>query len=164
MDATSRDILASQFGAAIDMLENAIRACPDELWRDRTRQPEFWHLAYHTLFFLDLYMSDTTKGFAPPLPFSLSELDASGLLPDRVYDRDELLRYLAHGRHKARDRIAGLTGETVHARCDYGWFASTRLESLLYNLRHVQHHAAQLNLLLRQQANSAPGWVARSLL
>lgn len=43
MDATSRDILWGQFGAAIDMLENAMRACPDELWGDRERQPEFWY-------------------------------------------------------------------------------------------------------------------------
>ena len=38
----------------------------------------------------------------------------------------------------------------------------TRVESLLYNMRHVQHHAAQLNLLLRQSTNSAPDWVARA--
>ena len=70
MDATSRDVLRRQFGAAIAMLENAIRACPDQLWSDRERQPEFWYLAYHTLFFLDLYLSDATKEFAPPPPFT----------------------------------------------------------------------------------------------
>jgi uncharacterized damage-inducible protein DinB len=35
-------------------------------------------------------------------------------------------------------------------------------ELLLYNMRHVQHHAAQLNLILRQKTESAPGWVARA--
>ena len=30
----------------------------------------------------------------------------------------------------------------------------------LYNMRHVQHHAAQLNLLLRQAADDAPLRVA----
>ena len=34
-------------------------------------------------------------------------------------------------------------------------------ELLLYNMRHVQHHAAQLNLLLRQTTNSAPRWVSK---
>lgn len=34
-------------------------------------------------------------------------------------------------------------------------------ELLLYNLRHVQHGAAQLNLILRQETDSAPRWVAR---
>jgi uncharacterized damage-inducible protein DinB len=34
-------------------------------------------------------------------------------------------------------------------------------ELLLYNMRHVQHHAAQLNMLLRQTTNSAPRWVSK---
>jgi len=36
------------------------------------------------------------------------------------------------------------------------------VELLLYNMRHVQHHAAQLNLMLRQAVDSAPGWVAKT--
>ena len=162
MDATSRSILWDQFGASIDMLENAIRSCPDRLWGDRTRQPEFWYLAYHTLFFLDFYLADAAEGFAPPAPFTLSELDFAGVLPDRVYSKDELLAFLQHGRSKARDRIGTLTPESSVQRCNYGWFEPTRLESLLYNMRHVQHHAAQLNLLLRQANHPVPRWVARA--
>ncbi|MEO5742324.1 MAG: hypothetical protein ABIS29_17185 [Vicinamibacterales bacterium] len=41
MDETSRAVLWGQFGAGIDMLENAIRSCPEELCGDRTRQPAF---------------------------------------------------------------------------------------------------------------------------
>jgi hypothetical protein len=32
MDDFWKTVLWQQFGAAIDMLENAVRACPDELW------------------------------------------------------------------------------------------------------------------------------------
>ena len=162
MDATSREVLWGQFGAAIDMLENAIRACPDALWSDRARTPEFWYLAYHTLFFLDLYLHDAVDGFAPPAPFTLDELDPSGVMPDRVYAKRELLSYLEHGRHLARTRIAALSAETAVQRCRYGWKDVTHLESLLSNMRHVQHHTAQLNLLLRQSTDSAPEWVTTS--
>ena len=95
MDATSRAILWQQFGAAIDMLENAIHACPDALWGDRARQPQFWYVAYHTLFFLDLYLSDSLEGFAPPAPFTLSEIDPAGVLPDRVYSKVGIARISA---------------------------------------------------------------------
>ena len=162
MDATARGIRWGQFGAAIDMLENAIHACPDELWGDRTQQPEFWYLAYHTVFFLDLYLSDATDAFAPPAPFTLAELDPAGVLPDRVYGKEELLTYLKHGRNKARARVADLTAQNATTPCRYGWIELTRTEALLYNMRHVQHHAAQLNLLLRQSVSNAPRWVARS--
>ena len=33
MDMTWNASIWHQFGAAIDMLDNALRACPDELWQ-----------------------------------------------------------------------------------------------------------------------------------
>jgi hypothetical protein len=162
MDATQRAIVWEQFGAAIDMLENAIRACPDDLWGDRERHPKFWHVAFHTGFYLDLYLSDAGAGFTPPAPFTLSELDPSGVLPERVYSKAEVLEYLEHGRRKAQSRIAALTAENLHNRCEFEWINLSVWESLLYNMRHVQHHVAQLNLLLRQAGHSVPRWVARS--
>ncbi|MBP6569035.1 MAG: hypothetical protein KA270_17810, partial [Saprospiraceae bacterium] len=36
------------------------------------------------------------------------------------------------------------------------------LEILLYNMRHVQHHTGQLNLLLRQNVHQSPKWVFRA--
>src|SRR5215210_6984586 len=117
MDATWRDILWQQFGAAIDMLENAVLACPDELWGDRSRRPEFWYVVYHTLFYLDLYLSGSLEGFAPPAPYTLDELDPAGLLPERVYTKDEMQIYLEHGREKCRATIEALTDEKARARC-----------------------------------------------
>lgn len=35
-------------------------------------------------------------------------------------------------------------------------------EMLLYNMRHVQHHSAQLNKFLRQYINNAPAWVMQT--
>jgi hypothetical protein len=164
MDAISRVTLWEQLGGAIDMLENAIHACPDDLWTRQTPEPQYWYLAFHTLFFLDLYLSDATGGFAPPAPFTLSEIDPDGVLPDGGYTKAELLAYLGHGRTKARARVAALTPENAHKSCEYGWITLTVFEALLYNLRHVQHHTAQLNLLLRQAHHDAPRWVSRARL
>jgi hypothetical protein len=151
-----------QFGAAIDMLENAIVACPDLLWSDRSRQPEFWQLAYHTLFWLDLYLSDSLDGFAPPAPFTLDELDEESKPPERPYARDDVRDYLRHGRRKCRAYLDELTDQKMRARSPFAWTEFTVAELLLYNLRHVQHGAAQLNLMLRQTRTSAPAWVART--
>ncbi len=162
MNRELKEIVWGQFGAAIDMLENAIVACPEMVWSDRTRKPEFWYVAYHTLFFLDLYLSDSSDGFAPPSPFTLSEMDPSGLMPPRVYTKEELRAYLAHGRQKCRTAIATLTDESARRHCAYGSIQGTTLEKHIYSGRHVQHHAAQLNLILRQTTDSAPGWVGRA--
>jgi len=167
MDKTWKAVIWHQFGATIQMLENALRACPDELWRERLYdeheiQPEFaefWYVAYHCLFWLDFYLSDSEEEFAPPAPFTLSEFDA-GLLPDRVYTKDELLVYLEYGLNKCRTRIETLTDEMAPQRCRLDWPEMSIAELLLYNMRHVQEHAAQLSLMLGQRVGSAPGWVA----
>lgn len=59
--------------------------------------------------------------------------------------------------------IAALTDEAVRERWRYGpWLEGPAIEVLLDNLRHVQHHTAQLNLILRQETGSAPRWVTRA--
>jgi len=148
-----------QFGAAIDMLENAIQACPEALWGDRSQKPEFWYMVFHTLFFLDLYLSESEVGFMPPAPFTLDEMDERGLMPERVYAKEELRKYLVHGRRKCQETIAAMTEERASGRCGFSWLDLSVQEMLLYNMRHVQHHAAQLNLILRQRTDSAPPWV-----
>jgi hypothetical protein len=157
-----RDATWRQFGAAIDMLDNAIAACPDEVWGDRSPTPEFWYVAYHALFWLDYYLSETPDGFVPPPPFNLDELDPAGLLPDRVYTQAEMRRYLEHGRRKCRATITNLGDADAVKLSGFERLGVTRYELLLYNLRHVQHHAAQLNLILRQRIDSAPRWVTKT--
>ncbi len=162
MDAKWKTILWQQFGAAIEMLENALRACPEKLWGDRSQQPEYWYVVYHTLFFLDLYLSGSVEGFAPPAPYNLDEMNPAGILPERVYTKDELQSYLEHGRRKCRETLENLTDEKCQQRCVFMWGEMSFAELLLDNMRHVQHHAAQLNLILRQQTDSAPRWVAQA--
>jgi len=169
MDATWRTILWQQFGATIDMLENAVRACPDDLWRvrlwDDAELPEsaaFWYVVYHTLFWLDLYLSGAVEGFVPPAPFTLDELDPAGVLPESPYTRDELLAYLDHGRNKCRAAIQALTDERAHQSCRFRWGELPFVELLLYNMRHVQEHTAQLNLILGQKIGWSPRWVVRA--
>ena len=58
-----RTILRSQFGAAVDMLRRAVERCPVEIWDDRSRGAPFWHLAYHALFYLDFYLSESEEAF-----------------------------------------------------------------------------------------------------
>jgi uncharacterized damage-inducible protein DinB len=83
-------------------------------------------------------------------------------MPERPYTKDELRGYLEHGHAKCRATIDVLTDEKAGRRCGIAWLDLSFAEALLYNMRHVQHHAAQLNLILRQVTDSAPSWVART--
>jgi hypothetical protein len=158
-------IIWQQFGAAIDMLDNALRACPDELWCDRlwddptdaAEYTEFWFIVYHTLFWLDLYLTGSREGFAPPDPFM------AGSLPEKPYTKEQLQVYLEHCRRKCRKTFEALTDEKASQRCEFPWAEEVSYAELqLYNMRHVQEHAAQLSLHLGGKVGSAPDWVVRA--
>lgn len=177
MDSLWRDMLWKQFGAAIDMLDNALMACPDALWRQNvwhdpsvpSQRTEFWYVTYHTLFWLDLYLFGSEEGFAPPPRFTLVEQDdAAGPLPNQPYSRDELRAYLMSLRQKCRSIVETMTDERARQPIDFSWIsdeeAVSYFELQLYSMRHVQEHAAQLSLLLGQ--HGIPGdqidWVSRA--
>jgi len=169
MDMTWNAGIWRQFGAAIDMLDNALRACPDELWQERlyyerSVQPEFaefWYVAYHALFWLDYYLSDSAEGYAPPAPFTMSEFEG-GALPERVYTKAELQTYLEYGRNKCRATLETLSDPLLPQQSRPEWPDMSVAEMLFYNMRHVQEHAAQLSLYLGQEVGSAPGWVSKA--
>ena len=153
-----------QFGAAIDMLDDAICACPDNLWaaalwedQDDARYGQFWSVAYHTLFWLDLYLTGSAEGFAPPAPFIHNDA-----LPPKPYTKEEVRHYLLQCRRKCQSVIEGLTDEQANKVCPFRWMEPTFLELQLYSMRHVQEHAAQLNMLLGQKGITGPDWVAKA--
>ena len=156
-----RRALTSQFGAALDMFANAIRACPEPLWDDPgvPVARRFWYLAYHTLFWLDRYLEEREEAHVPPPPYTLGELDPAGVYPERTYTREELLDYLAYGRERCRRALGSLDEERAGRRCGFARLELTVLELHLYSCRHVQHHTAQLQLLLRQGDVVPPRWV-----
>ena len=162
-----------QYGAAIDTLDAALRACPDHLWRsrlwvehnpdERPEYAEFWFLVYHTLKWIDLYLDGTAEGFAPPARFLRYEKEADGF-PKTPYTREDLQAYLAECRQKSRTTIADLTDETAQRPCHVEWIGDdlTFAELLLYTMRHVQEHAAQLSLHLGQNHVTVDDSVARA--
>ena len=92
-----KDSLWKQFGASIDMLENAISLSTETLFRSNKR---LFYITYHTLVFLDYYLTLPPKDFSPELTFTIKEPDEQpeealdDVIPDKYYDKQELLSYL----------------------------------------------------------------------
>lgn len=169
MTIIDNGMLWRQFAAAIDMLAAALADCPDELWEKQLWQDQpdqwvaagfsfFWYLGYHTIFWLDLYLTGAEEGFAPPPSFDLVEMQDGETLP-RVYTRAELLGYLQLCRQRCRETVLAMTTEQARRNCRFPWGELPFAELQLYSLRHVQEHGAQLRLFLGQQRGQAASWV-----
>ena len=154
-----KDAIWSQFGAALMMLENAIDMCPDEHWDASSR---IWYHAYHCVFWTDYYLTLNPSQFTPPEPYTLSEFDPSGVMPDRIYTKKELVAYLNFCESKANQLIFSRSEDQWSQSYKKGNKNFSVIELLIYNLRHIQHHAAQISMLLRQNIDSAPKWVSQA--
>lgn len=159
-------IIWHQFGAALDLLDDVILACPDERWRDviwdDTDGPEygeFWFIVYHTLAWTDRYVSGIGKGFVPPAPF------IAGALPEEPYSKGDLRAYLHQCRRKCQVTLEELDDEKAARPYVFPWDGGDEMpfaELMLYTMRHAQEHAAQLSLFIGQQGEPTPDWVSRA--
>lgn len=168
MQSSWQTLIGRQLTATIQMIRSAIGACPDELWDDRADGTPFWHLAYHALYYIDLYLSDDEKTFHPMdfhnekaqyLPGDYGEYAGIVSTPEKAFRKDQLLRYTDHCLRKCDETFEKLTDERALERCGFWWYQLNVGEFLLNNLRHAQHHAGQLALLLRRRAGIGIDWL-----
>lgn len=180
MDSTINRILASQLEASLCMLHECIVKCPHDHWRSRIAKYPFWHVAYHTLCFVDCYLSKSNEEFQRLLcvraeenaanpetnvnfhPAEMNELSEE--YPSREFNREELLAYARFCRTKIHevlgDTPASETADSLQSPSGFSWLPFTRAELHIYNARHVQHHAGQLAAFLRKVGVDT-AWVKR---
>jgi hypothetical protein len=151
-------VIRSQYHATLDMLEEAIRVCPKALWTDSSHTNAFWRVAYHTVFFTHLYLSESLAGFVP-WSKGRPKVESLGVKSDvgEPYSVGELLEYLAFCRRQVDDKVPALDLETASG---FEWLPMNKLELQFYNIRHTQHHTGQLSERLRTAADVGLRWVA----
>jgi hypothetical protein len=162
---TVKQLLINQFEAALCTLEMCIVRCPDAAWDGRVGKLMFCQVAFHTLFYTDFYLGLNEESFRrQPFHLANSDLfrDYEELL-DRpqvlLYDKPGVKAYLEYCRNKAADAISVETADSLVAPCDFPRRNMTRAELHVYNIRHIQHHAAQLSLRLRLDFGENIPWV-----
>lgn len=157
-----RTILTSQFEASLSMLGRCIRKCPDEHWEGKIGNGTFREVAYHTLYFVDLYLSPCAEAFEPREFHSRAGSRRIGADPSGGLARDETLAYLLVCRRKAVETLAVETLDSLRAASGFARLPFSRGELHLYNIRHVQHHTGQLSAYLRRIADDGKGWWVKS--
>jgi hypothetical protein len=131
--------IQSQYQASLEMLRQAVVKCPDVLWNDPKYKNAFWRVAYHALFYIHLYLSPGEQAFgawARHRP-GYNDMEPGG----EPYSKAELLEYLEICRGQVEQQVAALA---LEAPSGFEWLRFNRLETHLYNLRHLQHHVGEL--------------------
>lgn len=162
---TFKRLIANQYEAALCTLNTCIDRCPQTLWEARVGNLKFCQVVFHTLFFADFYLgpgeeSLREQAFHRENPQFFRDYEE---LQDRaqtlLYDRPSIKNYLRHCRTKASQSIASETAESLRGGSGFKWRTFSRAELHVYNIRHIQHHSAQLSLRLRLDADQDIPWI-----
>ena len=152
--------IQSQFLATLEMLKQAIEACPDGIWADPEPKNKFWHIAFHSVFYAHFYLSPTQDDFVAweKHRHEVVSLETSeGPSAIEPYSQAEMLEYLAFCREQVKEKVAA---SNLEAESGFHWLPFNTLEKHLYNIRHVQLHTGELCERLGQ-AGIDIGWVGK---
>jgi hypothetical protein len=162
-----KDVLRGQFEASLCMLDDCINCCPPQQWDGLIGKYPFWQVVYHTLCFVDLYLSPDARSFelrdgrdgeAIMHPAGWKEFDDE--YPSRRFEQVEMLAYLKVCRAKLLATLAAETAESLQGGSGQPHLPFSRGELHVYSLRHVQHHTGQLSAFLRRvRLSQNPRWV-----
>jgi hypothetical protein len=154
-----KDVIRSQYHAALEMLHMAVTKCPPSLWDAIEDQARFWHVAYHVLFYTHLYLQVTEEAFVPWIKHR-DEIHAMGRVSysalGEPYTREEILAFLAFCHDQIETCVPVLD---LNAASGFHWLPFDKRELQFYNIRHLQQHTGELMERLGTRAGIELRWV-----
>ncbi|MBL1218603.1 MAG: hypothetical protein D8M59_14055 [Planctomycetes bacterium] len=165
--------LISQYHASLAMLKQAIDQCPandmdHDLWyvghMTSGHRVPFWHLAYHTLFYTHLYLMPHLDDFVAwehhqdeAEHFDRMPPDGRDPKPCRPYTKEEILSYWQCVSDLVDSAVGALDLDAE--TCGFFWYdPMPKLDHQINNIRHIQHHTAQLADRLWGAVNQQVDW------
>ena len=154
-------VLKSQYRASLAMLLEAIDSCPAGLWISDQHVNQFWHVAYHTLFYTHLYLQPSEADFVPwerhRPGYNRFENASDGTNPLTPYSVEDVRAYCLRCQDMVEAAVDRLDLSAPYS--GFSWYRMPKLEHQLVNLRHTQHHTGQLADRLRHTADRGLQWV-----
>jgi hypothetical protein len=155
--ATIKSALTSQLRASLMMLQEGINTCSEDLWVSNQYTNRTWQMVYHALFFTDLYLYqhlDSRKNFYLHKKDYHNLGESEGKQP---YSKMEMMEYLTYINDRLESAMEGL--DLLREDCGFYWYNVNKMEHQMVNLKHLQHHVAQLLDRIRLHQNQGVGWI-----
>ena len=143
------DAIVGQYRAALAMLRTAIETCPDDLWDAAVGRHAFWLIAYHAMFYTDLYLAGSEEGFELP-EFARPDEQYFDKRPDpphepieigEPYSREQLLAYHASCIDRLEATVPGETEADLAADVSLEWIPFSPVRTA--PLQHPPHSASR---------------------
>lgn len=156
----TKEIIKSQYLAALEMLRQAMVECPESIWFDAEYTKPVWHIVFHVLFYTHFYLLPCEDDFSPwekhRDEFTSLGTPEENLEKGKAYTRAELLEYHDLCCEQVEEQVNSMD---LEAESGFYWLPFDKLELQIYNIRHVQQHAGELFERLGQVLEVELNWV-----
>jgi len=155
-----------QMGASFKMLENTILNANEKTWAARINNMPFWQICYHVLWYTDFYFHANQATFQPQ-PFDIKGIKDIHDKPNawlveqqkHPISKSDMLVYHTYAKQKALQFIQGINESYFTTPSPFEWHGFPMIDLVDYNLRHLQHHIAYLNIILRREQDLGSPWI-----
>lgn len=154
--------LVSEYKAALKMLLDTVKKCPDDLWESVEYENAFWRIAYHALFYTSFYLSQSPDKFVPwdkhihnYNGLGTVTYDQQPIIINVIYSKNDLIDYAGDIWNDLENKVSE---ENMDQPCGFSWIPMNRLQLHLYNIRHLQHHVGQMTERLHQKGIKGINW------
>ncbi|MCX6121258.1 MAG: hypothetical protein NTX44_06525 [Ignavibacteriales bacterium] len=155
-----------QIGAAFKMLEHVIDNANDTTWTAKISNVPFWQICYHVLWFTDFYFHADEATFRPQ-SFDMKGIHNYSVYPDSQMIEDQkhpisksnMKAYCTYVRQKANQFIQNINVTYFTTPSPFEWHGFPKIDLVDYNLRHLQHHVGQLDIVTRREQNIGNPWI-----
>lgn len=159
-----KNLIIGQYEAALCTIATIVNQVPDEIWSGKVANYGFDQSLFHTLFYTDVYLSKNEHLVADQ-KFHKQHADVfegyeefESSPPTKRYSIEFIKQYLDFCVEKSRTAVNAETEKSLAGEAEFSWHTISRGEIHPYNLRHIQHHAAQLIMRLRLDSDINIGW------
>lgn len=145
------EILVSQYKACLGMLRTALEKVPAKEWNTEEYHNPNWQIAYHTLWAVKFYLGANPESFVP-WDNSIAGAESlggnyewenpeDGVVLEGFHTKEELLLFIDDLENILQIAVEALP---LEASSGFEWYPISRLEFHINNIRHIQHHTAQI--------------------
>ncbi|MCC7102565.1 MAG: hypothetical protein IT206_05740 [Fimbriimonadaceae bacterium] len=163
-DTKVKAALESQYLGTLSMMRECISLATPEIWVAGKWPRSFWRIAFHGLFYTDLYSGQTANDHKD---WPGTSSGGGGLWEDDDDDRtegpyaqEEMIKYCDWLAGEIPKRLAAmdLDSET----CGIPWYEPfPKLDHQVLNIRHLAGHVGQLSELLMASGVDSDFWKSR---
>ncbi|MFZ1787312.1 MAG: hypothetical protein WAT92_03335 [Saprospiraceae bacterium] len=164
---TITNVLTSQYKACLGTLVQTIEKVPEDVWVNEKYPNPVWQIAYHSLWALKFYLGPNTESYVP-FEYAIEgaeslggvqdwENPTEGIKVEGFHTKSEILTFIENIKSELQNNIESIP---LDSPSGFEWYPYTRFELHINNIRHIQHHTAQIIERLKALEISGFSWWA----